>query len=160
MGTDSTIFYSGQIGIYSAYFPIRGNELGGADGPLSHHKKNALMSEWVRCAAKSKLNRMGTYSAYFPIRGNELGGADGPLSHQRAVDGTRTRDPRLGKPMLYQLSYYRNVCLGMVNPSSKRQGMPTVAPVPSQSVAYASYRPSASPRAFAYAIYRHRNTLL
>ena len=25
----------------------------------------------------------------------------------RAVSGTRTRDPRLGKPMLYQLSYYR-----------------------------------------------------
>ena len=25
----------------------------------------------------------------------------------RAVNGTRTRDPRLGKPMLYQLSYYR-----------------------------------------------------
>ena len=24
-----------------------------------------------------------------------------------AVDGTRTRDPRLGKPMLYQLSHYR-----------------------------------------------------
>ena len=27
---------------------------------------------------------------------------------QGAVNGTRTRDPRLGKPMLYQLSYYRN----------------------------------------------------
>lgn len=26
---------------------------------------------------------------------------------QRAVNGTRTRDPRLGKPMLYQLSHYR-----------------------------------------------------
>ena len=26
-----------------------------------------------------------------------------------AVNGTRTRDPRLGKPMLYQLSYYRVV---------------------------------------------------
>ena len=25
----------------------------------------------------------------------------------RAIDGTRTRDPRLGKPMLYQLSHYR-----------------------------------------------------
>ena len=25
----------------------------------------------------------------------------------RAVNGTRTRDPRLGKPMLYQLSHYR-----------------------------------------------------
>ena len=24
-----------------------------------------------------------------------------------AVDGTRTRDPQLGKLMLYQLSYYR-----------------------------------------------------
>lgn len=26
----------------------------------------------------------------------------------RAVSGTRTRDFRLGKPTLYQLSYYRN----------------------------------------------------
>ena len=26
----------------------------------------------------------------------------------RAVNGTRTRDIRLGKPTLYQLSYYRN----------------------------------------------------
>ena len=26
-----------------------------------------------------------------------------------AVNGARTRDPRLGKPMLYQLSYYRVV---------------------------------------------------
>lgn len=26
---------------------------------------------------------------------------------KRAVGETRTRDPRLGKPMLYQLSYYR-----------------------------------------------------
>ena len=25
-----------------------------------------------------------------------------------AVNGARTRDPWLGKPMLYQLSYYRN----------------------------------------------------
>lgn len=25
----------------------------------------------------------------------------------RAVDGVRTRDPQLGKLMLYQLSYYR-----------------------------------------------------
>ena len=28
-------------------------------------------------------------------------------AHFGAVNGTRTRDPRLGKPMLYQLSYYR-----------------------------------------------------
>ena len=28
----------------------------------------------------------------------------------RAVSGTRTRDSRLGKPMLYQLSYYRKNC--------------------------------------------------
>ena len=27
-----------------------------------------------------------------------------------AIGGTRTRDPRLGKPMLYLLSYYRS-CL-------------------------------------------------
>ena len=26
----------------------------------------------------------------------------------RAEDGTRTRDPNLGKVMLYQLSYFRN----------------------------------------------------
>ena len=29
--------------------------------------------------------------------------------HNRAVSGTRTRDPWLGKPMLYQLSYYREM---------------------------------------------------
>src|SRR5258708_4992273 len=29
------------------------------------------------------------------------------LNHGRAGDGTRTRDPWLGKPMLYQLSYSR-----------------------------------------------------
>ena len=28
----------------------------------------------------------------------------------RAKDGTRTRDPNLGKVMLYQLSYFRNKC--------------------------------------------------
>jgi hypothetical protein len=27
---------------------------------------------------------------------------------ERATDGARTRDLRLGKPPLYQLSYYRN----------------------------------------------------
>ena len=31
------------------------------------------------------------------------------ITSLRAVNGTRTRDPRLGKPMLYQLSYYRVV---------------------------------------------------
>ena len=30
---------------------------------------------------------------------------------KRAVDGVRTRDLRLGKPTLYQLSYYRNLVL-------------------------------------------------
>ena len=29
-----------------------------------------------------------------------------------AVDGTRTRDIHLGKVALYQLSYYRTMCLG------------------------------------------------
>ena len=29
---------------------------------------------------------------------------------KRAEDGTRTRDPNLGKVMLYQLSYFRMVC--------------------------------------------------
>ncbi len=33
--------------------------------------------------------------------------ADLPDTLQRAGDGTRTRDNRLGKPMLYQLSYTR-----------------------------------------------------
>ena len=32
-----------------------------------------------------------------------------PLNN-RAEDGTRTRDPNLGKVMLYQLSYFRMVC--------------------------------------------------
>ncbi len=31
------------------------------------------------------------------------------ITFSGAVNGTRTRDPRLGKPMLYQLSYYRVV---------------------------------------------------
>ena len=136
-----------RMGTYLAHFPIRGNELGGVDDALSHQRavdgartrasrsnyiytpdpwkgrsrvavenpaclfskhKLALMSECVRYVAKSKLQRMGTYLAYFPIRGNELGGVDDALSHQRAADGARTRDPRLGKPMLYRLSYYRN----------------------------------------------------
>ncbi len=35
-------------------------------------------------------------------RGSEL-----PLRTHGADDGIRTRDPRLGKPMLYQLSYIR-----------------------------------------------------
>ena len=30
---------------------------------------------------------------------------------KRAEDGTRTRDPNLGKVMLYQLSYFRKICL-------------------------------------------------
>ena len=29
----------------------------------------------------------------------------------RAEDGTRTRDPNLGKVMLYQLSYFRKMCV-------------------------------------------------
>ena len=28
----------------------------------------------------------------------------------RAVNEARTRDPQLGKLVLYQLSYYRNIC--------------------------------------------------
>ena len=34
-----------------------------------------------------------------------------------AGNGDRTRDPRLGKPMLYQLSYARPVTGSMINPS-------------------------------------------
>ena len=30
------------------------------------------------------------------------------LNEKRAVNETRTRDPDLGKVVLYQLSYYRN----------------------------------------------------
>ena len=30
---------------------------------------------------------------------------------KRAEDGTRTRDPNLGKVMLYQLSYFRILCV-------------------------------------------------
>ena len=30
---------------------------------------------------------------------------------KRAEDGTRTRDPNLGKVMLYQLSYFRKMCV-------------------------------------------------
>ena len=29
------------------------------------------------------------------------------ITYLRAVNGARTRDPQLGKLMLYQLSYYR-----------------------------------------------------
>ncbi len=34
-----------------------------------------------------------------------------PGHKKRAKDGTRTRDPNLGKVMLYQLSYFRNLFL-------------------------------------------------
>lgn len=30
----------------------------------------------------------------------------------RAEDGAQTRDPQLGRLMLYQLSYFRKVCVG------------------------------------------------
>ena len=33
-----------------------------------------------------------------------------PLEHRRARDGIRTRDPDLGKVVLYQLSYFRFFC--------------------------------------------------
>ena len=33
-----------------------------------------------------------------------------PGQKMRAKDGTRTRDPDLGKVVLYQLSYFRNQC--------------------------------------------------
>ena len=33
---------------------------------------------------------------------------------KRAENGTRTRDPNLGKVVLYQLSYFRNVLLAKV----------------------------------------------
>ena len=34
---------------------------------------------------------------------------DTPSFWKRAEDGTRTRDPNLGKVMLYQLSYFRKI---------------------------------------------------
>ena len=36
------------------------------------------------------------------------------LYQKRAENGTRTRDPNLGKVVLYQLSYFRNVHLAKV----------------------------------------------
>ena len=63
-----------------AYIPIRGNELGKEDDPLSL-KPNFLL-EGVRFGAKSKLTRMGVYLVYIPIRGNELGAEDDPLSQK------------------------------------------------------------------------------
>ena len=36
-----------------------------------------------------------------------------PVSFLKAEDETRTRDPQLGKLMLYQLSYFRIVVLKM-----------------------------------------------
>ena len=38
----------------------------------------------------------------------------------RAVSGTRTRDPRLGKPMLYQLSYYRIIIFRSVKEDDRK----------------------------------------
>jgi hypothetical protein len=35
--------------------------------------------------------------------------------HDRAGNGTRTRDPNLGKVVLYQLSYSRTSCLTTMN---------------------------------------------
>ena len=35
-------------------------------------------------------------------------------NQKRAENGTRTRDPNLGKVVLYQLSYFRNVLLAKV----------------------------------------------
>ena len=35
-------------------------------------------------------------------------------NQRRAENGTRTRDPNLGKVVLYQLSYFRNIFLAKV----------------------------------------------
>ncbi|SRR6187200_848191 len=45
-----------------------------------------------------------SYKPFGPIL-NQTGGASWPL--KRAGNGTRTRDPNLGKVVLYQLSYSR-----------------------------------------------------
>ena len=66
--------------MYLAYIPIRGNELGKEDDPLSL-KPNFLL-EGVRFGAKSKLTRKGVYYAYIPFRGSELGAEDSPLSQE------------------------------------------------------------------------------
>ena len=52
-------------------------------------------------------------SAYFATPAGTAKGSGIPLPffHQfRAGNGTRTRDPNLGKVVLYQLSYSRNSC--------------------------------------------------
>jgi hypothetical protein len=45
-----------------------------------------------------------------PMRGTKNAG------NQRAVNGARTRDLRLGKPTLYQLSYYRRAAKLILSP--------------------------------------------
>ena len=40
-----------------------------------------------------------------------------PIYPLRAVNGTRTRDPQLGKLVLYQLSYYRKTGNLLLSPS-------------------------------------------
>ena len=48
-------------------------------------------------------------------------GAAGPGQQNGAEDGTRTRDPHLGKVMLYQLSHFRSICAttGVVVPRAR-----------------------------------------
>ena len=56
-------------------------------------------------------------SGPLPYQGSAL-----PLSYNsnqiRAEDGTQTRDPQLGRLMLYQLSYFRNL-KAVFNPVGK-----------------------------------------
>ena len=63
--------------------------------------------------------------------------------------------------LIFQTSKASKIALyhDKISPSSKPPRTPTAVPVPSQSDAYASYPPSASPTAYAYARYHRHNTL-
>src|SRR5437867_9401800 len=51
------------------------------------------------------------------VAGGHLAGTIGPWARNGAEDGTRTRDPHLGKVMLYQLSHFRPYrCAAMLVP--------------------------------------------
>ena len=59
---------------------------------------NPRPQPWQGCALPTELFSPFKISIY----------SSGTLSKSRAKNGTRTRDPNLGKVVLYQLSYFRN----------------------------------------------------
>ncbi len=59
---------------------------------------NPRPQPWQGCALPTELFSPFKISIY----------SSGTLSKSRAKNGTRTRDPNLGKLVLYQLSYFRN----------------------------------------------------